>query len=291
MALIEKIQANLAARPETPGAQDQTRRAAGLLAARSGKQVGAPAPMSNLAEQMAGAQTEQQAAQVQQQGQVAAAELGQQQTALAEAERGERADIGLRQKQVEQRASQQKQQILRDLGQGRRTLDAERDRAKLEQLSHTMALGDKQYTDRLQLEGKRARLDDELAFREALQKSIFGSNTDLLKQSLGNKDILEADDREFREMMSGIDIDFAMEMANNELADAKKAAMISGATTLATSGLGAYGTYAGGGFDQGYQDAQGSGYKGTYNQYQNLQTAQQSGPPAPGGNYGTVTGK
>ena len=277
--LFDKIQNNLVAKPETPGQQDQTRKAAGLLAARSGKQVAAPAPMSNLAEQMAGAQTEQAAAEVQQKGQMAAAELGQAQAAVTEAERGERADLALRQQQSQQRASQQKQQILRELGQGRRTLDTEKDRAKLEQLSHTMALSDRKYVDQLQREGQKLRLDNDLAFREALQKSILGSNEELLREGLGNKDILQADDREFREMMSGIDIDFAMKMADNELADAKKAAMISGVTTLATSGLGAYGTYSQGGFDQGYQDARDTGYKGNYSTYQEQNATK--GPPRP----------
>jgi hypothetical protein len=123
-------------------------------------------------------------------------------------------------------------------------------------------------------------LDNDLDFREALQKSIFGSNTELLKKGLGNKDIMEASDREFREAMAGIDINAALEMANNEMADASKAAMISGATTLATSGIGAYGTYSGGGFDKGYQEAKDvGGYKGSYSTYQEQNAT--GGPPRP----------
>lgn len=246
MALIDKIQQNLAtAGTQQQGNTDQTGRARTLLAAKSGKQIGAGqlAPASAVGEAAAIDQTNQQMAALQPQGQVAAAEIGQAVKQLGAQETGARADLALRQKQLQQSNLLRKQQLLGDLGRDRATLDLEKDRAKLEQLAFTMRMNDKQYLDQLEMEGTRQRLDNDLNFKEELQKSIMGSNDELLKQSLGNRDIMAAGDREFAEAMGAMDINAALQMASNEARDAKAAATIGAAGGLATAAVGAYGQY------------------------------------------------
>lgn len=245
MALIDKIQQNLATAGSTPiGTTDQTGRARTLLAAKSGKALPttASAPQSAVAESAANDQTNQALAPVQQAGNIAAANVGQQVKQLGAAETGARADLALRQQQLQQSNSIRKQQLLGDLGRDRASLDLDKDRAKLEQLAFTMRLSDKKYVDQLEAEGYRKRLDSDLGFKEELQKSIFGSNTDLVKKGLGNKDVLSADNREFAQALANIDINAALQVASNEAADAKQAAMISGVGGLATAGVGYYGS-------------------------------------------------
>lgn len=245
MALIDKIQQNLATAGSEPvGNTDQTGRARTLLAAKSGKAVNAAAsaPQSAVAESAAVDQTNQAMAPVQQAGQVAAAGIGQQVQQLGAAETGARADLALRQKQLQQSNSIQKQQLLADLSRDRASLDLDRDKAKLEQLAFTMRMGDQKYLDQLEMEGQRKRLDNDLNFKEEMQKSIMGSNDELLKKSLGNTNIMAANDRDYAKALSAMDINAALEMARNEAKDAKAAAMISGVGGLATAGIAAAGT-------------------------------------------------
>lgn len=246
MALIDKIQQNLATAGSAPmGTTDQTARARTLLAAKSGKSLSsaASAPQSAVAESTAVDQSNQAMAPVQQAGQVAAAGLGQQVQQLGAQETGARADLALRQKQMQQSNANRKQQLLSELGRNKATLNLDRDRAKLEELAFTMRMNDKKYLDTLELEGTRKRLDNDLNFKEELQKSIMGSNSELLQKSLGNTNIMAANDRDFAKAMAAMDINAALDMANNEAKDSKQAAMISGVGGLATAAVGAYGSY------------------------------------------------
>ncbi len=245
MALIDTIQQNLATAGAQPvQTQDETQKARGLLAAKSGKQVapGQLAPQSAVGEAAANDQTRAAMQPVQQQGQLAAAQIGQQTQQLAGQEQGARADLQLRQQQLQQSNSIRKQQLLQDLGNSRSTLDLDKDRAKLEQLATTMRLSDKKYMDTLESEGQRKRLDNDLSFKDELQNSLLGSNADLLKQQLGNKSVLAVDEREFTKALASIDIGAALQMAANEAKDARTAATIQGVGGLATGGIGAAGT-------------------------------------------------
>lgn len=245
MALIDKIQQNLATATAAPVATtDQTARARSLLAAKSGKNIGVAdmAPASAIAEGAANDQTKQKLEELKPAGQMAAAGVGQAVQQLDAQETGARADLALRQQQMQQSNSLRKQQLLADLGRARGSLDLDRDKAKLEQLAFTMRLSDKQYLDKLEAEGAKKRLDSDLGFKEELQKSIFGSNTDLMKESLGNKDVLAADNREFAQALASIDINAALQMASNEAKDAKAASMIGAVGGLANAGVGYYGS-------------------------------------------------
>lgn len=247
MALLDIVQRNLAtAGTEPVPTTDQTGRARQLLAAKSGKVVspGALAPQSAIAESVANDQTRQQLETLKPAGQLAAARVGQQVQQLGAQETGARADLELRKAQTLQANSLRKQELLANAAREGRKLDFDRDAAKLEQIAHSMRLSDKRYLDTLEVEGQKKRLEDDLAFKEELQKSILGSNTSLLKQSLGNKSVLSASDREFQEALAQIDINAALQMASNEAKDARQAAMISGMGGLASAGIQGYGAYS-----------------------------------------------
>lgn len=247
MALLDIIQQNLATASSQPaGTTDQTGRARTLLAAKSGKQVGAGqlAPQSAVGEAAAVDQTNQGLSALQPQGQLAAAEVAQQQGAQQAQEQTARDDLALRQKQLQQRTELNRQQLFGEVARENRKLDSERDAAKLEQLGATLRLNDKKYVDTLALEGQRQRLDNEVQFKEALQKAVFGSNLDLFRDKLDNRDVLYANDRQFADALAKIDVNAALQMAGNEARDAQAAAKIGAATSLANTGIGAYGTYA-----------------------------------------------
>lgn len=245
--LFDKVQQSLGSAGTQPvGTTDQTGRARQLLAAKSGKAVSAGqlAPQSAVAEAAEVDQTRAGLEQVQPAAQVAAAQQQQGQQKIADTEAATRADLALRRQQALQQNDIRKQQLFGEVAREGRKLDYDRDAAKLEQMAHTLRLSDKKYTDMLELEGQRRRLDSELDFKEALNQSILGSNADLLKSNLGNKSVLAASDREFQQTMSQLDLNAALEMASNEAADARQAAMISGAGGLATAGISGYGAYA-----------------------------------------------
>lgn len=247
MALLDIIQQNLATAGSQPaGTTDQTGRARTLLAAKSGKQIGAGqlAPQSAVGEAAAVDQTNQGLSALQPQGQLAAAEVAQQRGAQQAQEQTAREDLALRQKQLQQRTELNRQQLFGEVARENRKLDSERDAAKLEQLGATLRLNDKKYVDTLALEGQRQRLDNEVQFKEALQKAVFGSNLDLFRDKLDNRDVLSANDRQFADALAKIDVNAALQMAGNEARDAQAAAKIGAATSLANTGIGAYGTYA-----------------------------------------------
>ena len=78
------------------------------------------------------------------------------------------------------------------------------------------------YLEELQTEATRHRLDNEVAFKEALQTSIFADEEQLLKDDLNFKSILNADDRTFKDEMAVFDIDLAISISASS-ASAKEA--------------------------------------------------------------------
>lgn len=273
--LLDKIQQNLAASgAQSVGTTDQTGRARTLLAAKSGKQVstGQLAPQSAVGEAAAVDPARQGLTALQPQGQLAAAEVGQQAQQLGAAEEAGRADLALHKQQALQQNTIRKQQLFGEMSREGRKLDLDRDAATLEQMAHTLRLSDKQYMDMLESEGQKRRLDSDLAFKEELQKSILGSNSDLLKQSLGNKSVLAANDREFQQAIASMDINAALQMAANEAHDAQTAAKIGAAGSLANAGVSAYGSQQEGKFDDNYKAYQDAGGKKSYQGWQKEQT-------------------
>lgn len=238
--LYDTIQQNLTKPQPAPGVTDQTAQARKLLAATSGKAGGAPAPSSNVGEQAANDTTRQNLAQVQQQGQMAAAGIQQAQKQVEATEQTQRGALSINEQAAIQHANQQKTQILQELGQSGQQLDADRDRAKLEQLTQAMALNDKRYVDTLDLEGSKLRLDSDLAFKTELQKSILGSNTDLLKQQLQADDISQASSRDWQKVLASIDINQAITLANNAAKDAATASQIGAAQKIIQTGADVY---------------------------------------------------
>lgn len=198
---------------------DQTSTVQNLLRAKSGKAPSASdvGTTSNVGEQAAVADTQSQLASLQPQ-------LQTQQQATNTALAGQKQQESQQTQAIAQtnrfntvQNNIKTQQILQGLSQDRGNLQTQQAQANLEQVAFTLSMQDKQYTDQLQQVGRQRRLDDANNFKSAMQDQAFGANIDLLKQKLGNNDILQASDRDFQKAMSNLSIDDAMKMANESI--------------------------------------------------------------------------
>lgn len=221
MSLLDRIQQNLKNIGQSPAAggggvpqQDTGLAARNLLAMKSGKEVAAPtAAMSQIGEQAANVDTAAALKDVRQQGAIQAEAIGTaadiQKIDKDQAQQGVLVKRDALAAQDRMRTTETLQQLSRD----RKTLDFEKDKAKLEQVAAEMALSDTKYIDNLMRNAKRAELDTELGFNKALTESKLGFSTTLLKKHIGNKQILDMDEREWKRYLGRINIDDALAAA------------------------------------------------------------------------------
>lgn len=244
-SLLDTIRQNAQKPPEQQGLTDQTALAQKLFQAKSGRAVGpSDAATSNIGEQAAVADTNAQLGQVAQSGQVLGQQLGQEDAAQQQAATQARTELGAQNKVNQIQARLQSNQILAELEANKGQLDLEKDKSKLEQLGFNLALQDKQYVANLQREGERARLNDALSFSNEMAKSTMGGNEALLKNMLGNKNIMETSDRDYKRALSQISLKDALDMAKMQDRAAATQALYTGAGGVISGGIGAYGSYA-----------------------------------------------
>ena len=224
---------------------DQTVQASRLLRAKSGKAVSGPeVSRVPVGEQAAVQQTQLGLEQLRPQAALQAQQVGTAEQAQQEAAGREERQIAQSRRIDTVQNRIQTERLLNDLARDKQSLNLDKDRARLEQAGAYLALQDQQYVDRLQDEGRRARLDDKATFKEELQKSIFGDNTDLLQTQLGNRSILDANDREFRRALKNIDLATAAALVRNEIATSNEQAKWEGIGNIIGAGVQGVGAYA-----------------------------------------------
>lgn len=203
---------------QQPEAEDQTLKVQKLLRAKTGREVGpAETATSNIAEQVARGTTASQIQGLGAQMQVQQAGEDVEQARLAQQERLQRQETDQARKFQTIQTQMETNKILNELGRERGTLSLDKDRSRLEQVTFLMAMRDKKYTDALQDIGKRNRLDDDIAFKEEMQRQEFGLQLNLLQDKLGKQDILAASERDFQKMLSDMSIQDAMNVAEIEM--------------------------------------------------------------------------
>ena len=127
--------------------------------------------------------------------------------------------------------------ILQDFQQGKARLDLGKDKARMEQALFGLRLTNKKYVDQLQLEGRKRRLDNAVAFKEALTETLFSKELDLLKSDITFKRALQADEREFSRLLADLSIETALRLAAQESDAMEVAQLISGGKQVAKAGL------------------------------------------------------
>jgi hypothetical protein len=193
--------------------------------------------ISNIAEQASAQQ-----AQSLQLGQTAQAATAQRELeSQARAQEGEidfaKREASEKQAQAQRALLTQSSRILDSYEQGQREIDYNKNAASMEQLGFNLRLSNSQYIDRLQREGRRNRLDNDLSFREALQRTIFDDEEDLFSSDLDFRRALRADDREFTERMASISLDDAINLANAQSRQANQQATWQGIGTILQGGI------------------------------------------------------
>lgn len=250
-SLQDTIRANLTGQtlaPEhrTGAATDQTGALQSLLSARGGKAVGGGAPtprLSNVQEQVQQNLARQQAEQQQQTGQLQATQI--EQAAAGQKQQMEQQVAQVEQSRVEaiDRYTAESERLLRDFSREGQQLNFQKDAAKLEQLGFNLRLADDKYLNKLQIEGKRARLDNDRNFEYELAKSVFADEQELFNSNLQFKSLMRAKDREFERELSNIDIASALQIASARADAANSATLWTGLGNVVSSGIAAYGAY------------------------------------------------
>jgi len=105
-------------------------------------------------------------------------------------------------------------------------------------------LENKQYVQDLQREGSRARLNDDIAFRDAAARATMGNNLEIMNKTIDNNTLFSQNERDFKRKLAQVSIADAYQMFNNEVAAGKQQAMWSGLANVAKAGIGAYGTFS-----------------------------------------------
>jgi len=229
---------------QQPQMEDTTSGLATLLRAKSGKAVSGPSTaLSTQQEQAAVAQTAQamqpvqeaaqtqQLAQEQQQREVQQ-RAGQQQEEIAQAREANKMQTQLR-----------TDQLLQELEQGRGRIDLGKFQSNLEQIGFNLRLDNKEYVDNLQRQGDRARLNSRIQFEQQLALSTLADNKSILERQLGNRSVLEANDREFTKRMADMGVQNAWEIINNDIKSAKEIGQVQAVGGLITTGIGVAGKF------------------------------------------------
>lgn len=130
--------------------------------------------------------------------------------------------------------------LFQSFKQGNGELAQRKDAAKLEQAAQTLALSDKAYVDQLNRIGTTRRLQDETKFNRETGQLMIDKSLEALAGNLGFKSIMDQDDREFSEMLAGIDADTALDILAHQTKSANTQAIAQGMFTAASKGGDAY---------------------------------------------------
>jgi len=223
-----------------PTVGEATEGIAGLTAtAQTGKALGPgqTPKLSSLGERLASVNALNQAKDISKQAQLQGVSLDQQADQLQQQHSQAVTQLNEQQLDTHQAFNQQVKGLLFDQQNQLKQLDLSRDKARMEQAGFMLRLGNQQYTDKLQMEGQRARLDNAAAFNEALQRSVFADELDLLSNSLDFRNYMMADTRDAQRQLGEMDIEFAIQIAASEAKAANSQMMWSGVGNLLSAGL------------------------------------------------------
>jgi hypothetical protein len=259
-SILDTLRKNLSQVGAAPvPAGEETGQVQALVSAKSG-QVGArPAPRGrSIVEAAAKQQTQEQLSNLGQQADTQAIATTQ---AFAEQEQRQRAAEGeLTGKKEAGRleARLKTENLLQDLEMNKGRMNAREQQAKTELLTATMRLGNKDYTDRLRLEGARNRLDDRLQFEQALAESIMNENLDIFRKDIVDRQARDASDREYQKQLARMNAQDVLAQYRAAARQGATQAQIGAVAETAKTGAASYGQYSkeskAGTYDEGYQN-------------------------------------
>lgn len=258
-SLLENVRRGLESAPATPqqiGAQAQVQE---LTRATTGKSVGSgttPA-LSTQQQSMAAQQTQQQQRQLQQQQQEAAGQLGAAERQVDVQQRQAKLRLSEKEIQVREQAYQRLGNLLDEMAKGKDKLELGKLKAQTEQAGFLYRLNSEKYVTKLQIEGRKARLDNELQFKEALTRAIFKEERTLLQENLEFQSLIAATGRDYKEKLEMMSVEQAMELSRIDADVANTAAKYEAISTI-TSGVVRAGSSAASSYDWSGEGEQGT---------------------------------
>jgi hypothetical protein len=229
MNLLDTIRNNLATAAQPVAAQDNTLQARKLLGAKTGKASSQQAaPISSLQEASVQDQTRAGQQQLASESLIQQQQLGQQQQQLEQQDRLQKQDLELKTRAQSLQNTIQTDQLLNDLSRDKAGLNLERDRAKLEQLSHNIALQDKKYVDNLVQAANVEGLQDDIKFREALNRAAFQDSQNLLKANFREQAITAQSMRDLEESFARTRLADMLDMSRQGLKAEQRQVLYSG---------------------------------------------------------------
>lgn len=245
--LLDTLKKNLGQVGQPEAVADETGTVQQLLTARKG--IVGPATALGpkglaVGEAAARGQTQQQLAEVSRGAALQSTALSQEAAGQTEEQRQREANIATQRQQNALQSRIQTENVLRTLEQSKGALAEDKRRAGLEQVAANLRLQNAVYIDNLQREGAKSRLQDSLAFDQQLKQQAVGDNISLLRLKLGNMAAIDANDRQFQEMLAKIDINAAINMQRENAGFEAQQGKIQALGQAATTGIGVYGKLA-----------------------------------------------
>lgn len=227
------------------GTSDTGQQANTLLAAKTGKAAPASPGIasSNLAETSANDATRAQQGQLAVGGAIAGQQVAQAAQQNKNLLTNQKIDITQKAAANQQSYQIGTEQTIQDLSNGEASLSADEKQAKLDQLSHNLAMQDQKYVDQLQQVGAEQRLDTDLGFKQAIAKATFADQEDLLSDNLMQQASTATDMRDLSKTIAGsrlvdmINADYLKTQA------AQKQGLYSAVGGSVSAGVGGYGDY------------------------------------------------
>lgn len=235
------------------GVTDQTATTQSLLRTKLGKasSSGAAPAASNIQEQQAVKQAQNQQSQVAGQGQVLAEQENQQNIEQATVEQDKMRKLDDRSKELAASFRLNSDDLLNEFERGEAVLDDKKDQSKTEQLGFQLRLQDQAYLDKLKSEGEISRFNNEQDFKVAAAEQAVGDNEALLKMGLDAQAFANMNDATFSKALATMDVNKAIELFNAEQAQNKKMAKWKMLTSLTSVGSNMMGSGGGGGSSGG----------------------------------------
>lgn len=228
--LSQLIQSNLQRASDfAPEPVSQTEQAQRLLEARTGRETTRTGPKAtSIGEAMANQQTRMGLNQIAQAGQIQAEQFRLSQEQVEQQYRQQVEQLNEEQIARQEQYQRQVEALLGELTRGTKQINVAREGAKAEQLGFQLRLSNEKYINNLREQAARDKLVSDIDFKEAIIRTTFSDELDLLGKDLDFRLMLKADDAQFQKMLANIDIETAIAIASSQSQSASAQMVVGG---------------------------------------------------------------
>ena len=175
-----------------------------------------------------------------QQAQQAGEQMAQQEQQAATAQMARNAQADMERKQLESQQMLKNNEILNNAIASDKSLDQREDAAELEQAAFALRLQDQEYNSKLDRIAREQGLEDELNFRETVNKEMLGHNLEQVMRDMNFNERQQEMGRAVTWENALADLAHAESIMNAQAQDAQKSAVIGGFMDFAKAGASQY---------------------------------------------------